>query len=184
MAPRARRDGISRAQSGHSVFLHDARSGKVHELNATAARVFDLCDGERGVPQIAAALSGPSGSEGEALVLATLAQLDHAGLTEAPTPEAAGYSRRLFASSVLAPLVMSIFAPAPATAGSAFLNVDGGVGVPPDLGPGDGALLTADNNPITGFPDAGPADFMFLPNLDGGPGPIPDGFGSLFDGVP
>ena len=48
---------------GNEVLVHDTLHEKVHVLNATAARVLDLCDGETAPAQIAGALSREYGAD-------------------------------------------------------------------------------------------------------------------------
>jgi pyrroloquinoline quinone biosynthesis protein D len=53
--------GIETHPSGDELLVHDTRHGKVHVLNATAAAIFSLCDGDHDlhaiVEEVAAAWS-------------------------------------------------------------------------------------------------------------------------------
>lgn len=40
-------------QAGRDVLVHDPDRGKIHVLNATAAKVLEACDGATGVHEIA-----------------------------------------------------------------------------------------------------------------------------------
>jgi PqqD family protein of HPr-rel-A system len=51
----ARRDLVIKHVHGDLV-LYDSANGDVHVLNATAAKVFELCDGSRTLEDIAKAL--------------------------------------------------------------------------------------------------------------------------------
>lgn len=42
---------------GNEAILHDQRNGRAHVLNATAARVWELCDGRATLDQIVAAFA-------------------------------------------------------------------------------------------------------------------------------
>jgi hypothetical protein len=60
--------------------------GPAHELNNTAAVIWELCDGQRSVPQIAAALAGTFGLDSAPLagVAGCVARLRDAGLLAGP----------------------------------------------------------------------------------------------------
>lgn len=171
--PKVRTERVSRQPSGESLFVYDANTSRYHELNLTAARVYELCDGSRSVAQIAQAMDAPSVEEREALALATLAQLDRAGLTEAPTPTARDFSRRRFAAAVIAPLVLSVTAHAAAGPGSVL---DAGPGFDGGFDSGVGAIDGTPGAPINSGLDLTPTG-----QIDGGgPGPVNPGF----DGMP
>lgn len=173
--PRVRAERISRQRSGDTLFLYDATSGRYHELNAVAARIYELCDGSRSVAEIADAVDAPTIEEKEALVFATLAQLDRARLTEAPTPRAKEFSRRRFAATIVVPLVLSAAAPTSA-AGPPGSVLDGGVGFDggfdSGVGPIDGTSGGSVNLGLDATP-TGPIDLS-------GPGPVNPGL----DGMP
>ncbi len=52
-----RRDDVKARKLGNEWMLYDDRSGSVHIINETAAKVWEMCDGTRTVEEIAAALA-------------------------------------------------------------------------------------------------------------------------------
>ena len=42
---------------GNEAILHDRRNGRAHVINQTAARIWELCDGQADVEQIVAAFA-------------------------------------------------------------------------------------------------------------------------------
>ena len=52
-----RRDDVKARKLGSEWMLYDDRSGSVHIINETAAKVWELCDGTRTVEEMAAALA-------------------------------------------------------------------------------------------------------------------------------
>jgi len=51
-----RKDGILSRKLGDEWMLYDPESCVVHVINATAESVWDLCDGNRGLDEIATSL--------------------------------------------------------------------------------------------------------------------------------
>jgi PqqD family protein of HPr-rel-A system len=54
---------LQTAVVGNEVLVHDPRHEKVHVLNAIAARILDLCDGETAPATIADRLSHEYGAD-------------------------------------------------------------------------------------------------------------------------
>jgi hypothetical protein len=83
---RPRRADGARASERDAGLLIRLDSGPAHELNNTAAVIWDLCDGHRTVPQIAAAVAGAFGLGAPPLaeVSASVAQLREAGILARP----------------------------------------------------------------------------------------------------
>ncbi len=57
---RIARDDVTLQRVGREAILHDARSGQAHVINASAARVWELCDG-RPVDDLLDAFAEPYG---------------------------------------------------------------------------------------------------------------------------
>lgn len=60
------RSDVTLQRVGREAILHDARSGQAHVINASAARVWELCDG-RPTDALLAAFAEPYGLEPEAV---------------------------------------------------------------------------------------------------------------------
>lgn len=144
--PKARTEGIVVRELHEEVLIYDLTTHRAACLNGTAAKVWRLCDGLRGVKEIRRALEALSegeafesegeasgltmGSEGEVpeeLVWLALDQLGRIGLLDARVsrpPELAGVSRRELIKriglgvAITLPAVASIVAPTPAQAAS------------------------------------------------------------------
>ncbi|GAC1408439.1 MAG: hypothetical protein NVS2B17_18350 [Candidatus Velthaea sp.] len=58
-----RMPGIEMQSTGSEFLVHDTRNAKVHVLNATAGRIFTLCDGEHDVEEIVDSLVSEWGAE-------------------------------------------------------------------------------------------------------------------------
>ncbi|HXR54814.1 MAG TPA: PqqD family protein [Acidimicrobiales bacterium] len=53
--------GLEVNESGEGVVIFDAATDRVHHLNNTAALVLELCDGRRGIEEIAALIGAGFG---------------------------------------------------------------------------------------------------------------------------
>ena len=118
-APRARQEGLVVQPVEDELLVFDSERGRAHSLNATAAAVWQACDGERDRRELAT----ECGIDEDTLELA-LERLSAAHLVdgaEAPV----GVSRRLMIRRTLAagaalgaaiPVIRSITAPTPAMA--------------------------------------------------------------------
>ncbi len=107
--------------------LYDWQRMEVHNLNPTAARVWELCDGGTTPQQIAAQLHGDlTPAQAEELVWLSLKRLEKANLLAADVVKPAGraiLTRRemlkgLGVAAVMLPVVTSIVAPSPVAAQS------------------------------------------------------------------
>jgi hypothetical protein len=104
--------------------IYDWTTQRVHALNASAARVWPLCDGTRTHTQIVEILREAFGDDANALVSLALAEFASAGLIEPVMPvERTGLSRRglmrqLGLTAAMLPVVSSIVAPGPLQAAS------------------------------------------------------------------
>jgi coenzyme PQQ synthesis protein D (PqqD) len=61
-----RREGLSERALPDELVLYDPETDKAYLLNRSAAAIWDLCDGERSMPELAAELAG--GVPGEILL--------------------------------------------------------------------------------------------------------------------
>jgi hypothetical protein len=79
--PVARAD-VTLQRVGREAILHDARNGKAHVINGSAAQLWELCDG-RPLDQLVAAFGALYGREPETVsgdVVKTLANFEAMGL--------------------------------------------------------------------------------------------------------
>jgi hypothetical protein len=129
MKPQTRRGGLLLRELPDELLVYDQERHRAHCLNRTAALVFRNADGSRTEDELALVLGQGAGRE---LVLQTLAQLDEAGLVEAPAVgeelQPAGIDRRDvvrrmgIAAAILLPAVVSIVAPTPAEAAATCVS--------------------------------------------------------------
>jgi hypothetical protein len=128
--PKARHESILIQEMATEILAYDVDGGKAHCLNATAAAVWHLCDGQTPVAeivkQLAAEIDTPANEE---VVRLALDQLHQAGLLEGPIPKEiqAGLARRVLLqklayAAMAVPLVTSLIAPTPAMAASVCPN--------------------------------------------------------------
>lgn len=135
MKPKAKHQGILTTAAGDDVVLYDEVATKAHRLNRSAAFVWQRCDGETTVAEIAELLGRETGVPAdESLVLLALDELQAAGLlTEqvevAGRMDRAAFLRKVAVAAALAPVVYSIAAPTPAMAESGATG--GGDDCPP-----------------------------------------------------
>jgi PqqD family protein of HPr-rel-A system len=59
--PLARGAQVVLERVGREAILHDRSTGRVHVLNGSAARVWELCDGARGVEEVTATFAAHYG---------------------------------------------------------------------------------------------------------------------------
>jgi hypothetical protein len=122
MYPR-RSQTVYTEQLGEELSIYDWARNRVHALNPTAARVWQLCDGVTSPEAIAAALHRDIAvRDAEAVVDLTLRSLARAHLLEAPRQFPAvrpGWTRRALlrrgVATGLLPAIHSIAAPPPAS---------------------------------------------------------------------
>ena len=124
-----------RSRSAHSEMLNDEiciyewTTKRVHALNATAARVWTLCDRTRSVAQIAKQLRSEFGIHADEVVGLAVAEFSEAGLLEGQVPAGAlAFSRRelvkrLGLTAAMLPVVSSIAAPSALEAASGNTQV-------------------------------------------------------------
>jgi PKD domain-containing protein/all-beta uncharacterized protein/coenzyme PQQ synthesis protein D (PqqD) len=143
MCPESRREQLLAQSVGNEIVIYDERTHEAHRLSETAARVWQLADGERDLPALASALydsiacapqrdtAGLDDVESMELVRVALAELDRVGLLARAVPNLAVFgeplSRRqmLGVSAALLPVVASIVAPTPAMATTCQATVSG-----------------------------------------------------------
>jgi hypothetical protein len=130
--PRARQEELLVHELTDEVLVYDLRRHKAHSLNKTAALVWQRCDGESGVTDIAQLLEETLGtSVEENVVRLALQQLERASLLEDSASQAVGpvsVSRRQLmrrmgiAAAVSLPVVVSILAPTSSQAASCLVG--------------------------------------------------------------
>ena len=116
--PAARSEGIICKQIDGELLIYDLDRNKAHCLNSTAAFVWQHCDGQTSLTELARAVSTALQTPyGEAVIEMALTQLgrDHL-LCETPEEVVADLSRRalvrrLGLGAVLLPLITTITAP-------------------------------------------------------------------------
>lgn len=125
--PKARKDRLLVREVDGDTVVYDLDTSRAHNLNPTAARVWELCDEDRTVTNIAAVVEAEMGLPHDpAAVLLALKQLDRVGLLESGAPAVPRISRRAAlarlgkaaAVAALLPAVTSIVAPRSAEAAS------------------------------------------------------------------
>jgi len=112
--PKARTDQLLVQRTGQETLIYDERTHRAHCLDARAARVWELCDGERTEKDIAAAYG--DGATGVAVVRWTLGELEKAALLEGDDGAEAreALSRRALMKTVglaAIPVILAITAP-------------------------------------------------------------------------
>lgn len=124
--PHARVDGLVIQELDDETLVYDLERGVAHCLNQSAALIWKRCDGKTTVAGMVSVLKKKLHSSADAdIVLLAVKQLQRFHLVESskPMPAARSVSRRdlvlKYAPAALAlPVIMSISAPTPATAGS------------------------------------------------------------------
>jgi hypothetical protein len=151
LRPRARADEVVVTEVEGEALVYDLLRHRAHRLNPVAALIWQHCDGQTTVRQLAALRSGAEHQPlGEAVVWLSLRQLAGAQLLDAATPLPAAaprYSRQqliragMVGSALLLPVVGTILVPNAAAHASAF----GGCGpdCPPDQCQGGICLVVA-----------------------------------------
>lgn len=124
--PAARFDGLITTASDDELVVYDEAAKHIHHLNQVSSAIWRLCDGRRGVSEIAVATSDALGvGVGEDTVRLALRKLDDANLLDGSlSAEVRGtaQSRRSFlkkaAVAASVPTVVSLTAPIAASASS------------------------------------------------------------------
>jgi hypothetical protein len=135
LRPRARAEEVVVTEFESEILVYDLLRHRAHDLNPTAALIWQHCDGRTTVWELAALrLDAGQAPLGEAVVWLSLRQLADAQLLDGATPlpaDAPRYSRLqllragLVSSAVVLPVVATILAPTVAHAQSC-----GGLGDP------------------------------------------------------
>lgn len=55
--PPTRSPEVTLQRVGNEAILHDRRNGRAHVINQTAARIWELCDGQADLDQVVAAFA-------------------------------------------------------------------------------------------------------------------------------
>ena len=94
--PRRKLHNLIEERVFDEVLVYDRTRDRAHCLNATAARVWELCDGSRTIEQITQVHTGLTEEASDDAVLLALRQLSLAHLLEEPLPAGVteGLSRR------------------------------------------------------------------------------------------
>lgn len=111
------KSGLITQPLGDELLIYDTASDRALYLNPTVSRVFEMCQGELSVEQMADSLkSRLEGDDLHGTVEESLAQLEEQSLLE----EGFSASRRTFlkAAAAMAPLILAVSAPSPAMAQS------------------------------------------------------------------
>lgn len=145
LMPKAKRDNILVSELEDEVLLYDVLDKRAHALNPTAAVVWQKCDGQTTLTDMAASLEARGIAPGEQAVTLALQELSKAGLVDQRSG-VTGLSRREFARRVgqvglavgAAPVVASIVVPTAMAASSVTCSglpctTDSDCGVPANL---------------------------------------------------
>lgn len=126
--PASRRDGLVVTQSSNELLVYDNERGELHHLNQTVAAVWNLCDGQRRLSDLAREISESQATAvDEGAIRLALTQLADAHLLAGPLANevrAVRMSRRslakkaAIAGAVVAPALISTTAPMAAQAAS------------------------------------------------------------------
>jgi len=124
MKPRARQEGIVVRELSDETLVYDLERHRAHCLNAGAARVWRLCDGNRSVEEIAAQLQDQFEGNATEVVWLALDQLARTHLlcgriarpATRPRRSRREVVRRLGLGAALLPAVASILSPTVAEA--------------------------------------------------------------------
>ncbi|HHQ48400.1 MAG TPA: PqqD family protein [Acidobacteria bacterium] len=131
LKPLARQEKlVIREMASGETIIYDVETNEAHCLNRTSALVWAQCDGQKGVAEIASAVTTELDEPfSEELVQVALAELEDAGLLEempVQLQQAAVLTRRQAMDRIgkgaliatLIPLITTIMTPTPAAAGS------------------------------------------------------------------
>jgi hypothetical protein len=125
--PVARKAGLVKREVDGELLVYDLERDKAHCLNDSATRIWEYCDGESSVPEIAKLLASDlNASVDHEFVWYALERLEKLHLLEEAAVPSALLSqisrrdavRRIGLGIVALPLITSIIAPTPAQAAS------------------------------------------------------------------
>jgi hypothetical protein len=118
ITPQAKTDGVVVEHLADEVLVYDLKRDRAHCLNVTAARVWEKCDGQRTIRQIASEVVKGEEEAGEEVVWLAVEELSRAGLMEEKIKRSSGgISRRevikriAVGAAIGVPVVTSIVAP-------------------------------------------------------------------------
>ena len=121
--PRARTEGLIKERLDGELLVYDLQHHQAHCLNRAAALVWEQCDGQTTVPEIAQRIKHQLGAADENLVRLALEELAAKLLLQEPVARQPGMSRRelihrlgLTAAGAAVPLITTIIAPEPVEA--------------------------------------------------------------------
>ena len=118
--PLSRKKGLIVKAVADEVLVYDLDRNKAHCLNQAAALIWEHCDGQTGVGEIASRVASATGMSADTdVVMLALNQLRKSGLLEAETPRVDSgprlsrrdLIRKIGVAAVTLPLVTSILAP-------------------------------------------------------------------------
>jgi hypothetical protein len=125
MAPESRKDQLLTQEVGDELVVYDERTNEAHRLNASAALVWRLADGQRSIEQIAAVVGETLHvEESHTLVQLALEELDKSGLLVQGLPagsEAISRREMLTFAAALLPVAVSIVMPSPNKVGTPII---------------------------------------------------------------
>ena len=141
LCPAARSEGLLVESLGDELLVYDAERDRAHSLNAVAATVWELSDGDRSAGQLAEAATSKLGEPvSEDAIWRALSQLDERGLLAGELPRRMSgpeFSRRTAlaragligaSAAFAAPLVKSIVLPTTAQAQASCVPQGGDCG--------------------------------------------------------
>ncbi len=134
MKPLARKSGIFAENLPEEVVLYDKTRDKVHNLNKTAAAVWENSDGSKTVDELTRVVEAKSGVPTDRdLVLQALEELEDAGLMEAGVVREAGLPSRREAVGKMVMAGSALVATIVAAAPKAHASPGAPAGDPPPL---------------------------------------------------
>ncbi len=125
--PKARKEALIIKELGDETLVYDRNNDQAHCLNQTAALVWEHCDGDSNVSEIAESLAKQTSTKAnETIVWLALDQLHKFDLLESALPahpHLAGVNRRQWVrnvglAAIALPIIISIAAPAAQAAAS------------------------------------------------------------------
>ena len=154
MRPLARRDGVLLQTVGDQLVVYDQKRRRLHVLSRSAALIWQHCDGDRDVAQLAEIIGRELGTpvDDEVIRLA-LEQLDQAellNLPQASTSQADLVSRRQMVNRALGGLAAGVLLPVVTSCGSIVDSL--GVAAQNDVSPQEVTTTTTEPPTTTSVP--------------------------------